>query len=280
MPMKTEYTFGVLLVIVSAVIFSTAGLFSKGVAATSWEIIFWRGVFSTVFIVGWTLYNGVFADNFFRMGWSGLSAAIAGAFGTAAFIAAFKLTTVANVSMIYAIAPIFAAAFAWLWIGERLSRRLVFGCIGAFAGVTIIVYGSLGQINLQGDALALFMTAAMAILMVIYRRYPKTPGAGPSALSALLLLLPALMLGDPPAIPLGEIAILAAFGLVFALASVALAEGSKRVPSAQTALLGTLETPLAPVLAYLVLSEVPGEATMVGGALVFIAVVYTTRENT
>ena len=39
---------GVLLVAVSAFFASTAGLFSKGIAADAWSIIFWRGVFDPV----------------------------------------------------------------------------------------------------------------------------------------------------------------------------------------------------------------------------------------
>jgi len=41
---------------------------------------------------------------------------------------------------------------------------------------------------------------------------------------------------------------MAAFGLIFAIASVTLAEGMKRIPAGETALLSTLETPLAPLV--------------------------------
>ena len=65
---------------------------------------------------------------------------------------------------------------------------------------------------------------------------------------------------------------LAAFGALFALAAITLAEGAKRVPAGQTALLSALETPVAPVLAFLVLAEVPSQATLVGGAIVVVGV--------
>ncbi len=105
---RTDYSVGVLLVVVSAVTFSTAGLFTKGVSAGPWDVIFWRGVFAAAFTTVWTVCNGKFGDNFARMGWSGVAVAIVGALGTAAFIAAFKLTTVANVSVIYAVSPLLA----------------------------------------------------------------------------------------------------------------------------------------------------------------------------
>ena len=209
-----------------------------------------------------------------RIGWI---VGIVGAIGTAAFIPAFKLTSIANVSLIYAVAPLIAALMAWLAIGERVTARTLIGSLFALLGVGVIVYGSIGQISLWGDTLALVMTCAMATIMVIYRKYPETPGAGPAALQSLILLPPSFVLGAPFRTDPFEIVILAVFGLLFAIASVTLAEGAKRVPSGQTALISALETPLAPILAFAVFAEVPGNATFVGGAVVLVAILISIR---
>ena len=123
------------------------------------------------------------------------------------------------------------------------------------------------------------MTTAMATIMVIYRKYPLTPGAGPSVLQSLILLPPSFALGAPLRTEPFEIIVLAAFGLLFAVASVTLAEGAKRVPSGQTALLSALETPLAPVLAFMVFAEVPSMATILGGSVVLIGVLMSIRND-
>ena len=260
---RSEYAVGLILVVVSAITFSTAGLFTKGVVAAPWDIIFWRGVFSAGFTIIWIWHRKQLRVNFPEMGLSGVAVAIVGGLGTAAYIAAFKVTTIANVSLIYAVAPLLAAFLAWVWIGEKASIKVIIGSFIALLGVGIIVSGSLGQINLRGDLLALCMAVAMALLMVIYRKYPNTPGAGPAALSSLLLVPVALIFGDPFSLPIHEIALLSAFGLIFAIASVTLAEGAKRVPAGQAALLSTLEMPLAPVLVFLILAEVPGGRTTI-----------------
>lgn len=276
---RSDYAFGVALLVAAATAYSTAGLFTKGVVAGAWEVIFWRGVFSAGFTTAWTVRNGAFRQNFFGIGHSGWAVAIIGALGTAAFIPAFKLTSIANVSMIYATAPILAAVMAWKFIGERISPRTMLGCLGALSGVGVIVWGSLGQVGLYGDLLAFCMTAAMASIMVIYRKYPNTPGAGPAALQSYLLLPVSLIFGQPFAVTPVEIAILAAFGFLFAIASVTLAEGAKRIPSGQTALLSALETPLAPIFAFLLLSEVPGYATVFGGLIILVAVFLAIRNE-
>ena len=203
-----------------------------------------------------------------------------GALGTAAFIPAFKLTTIANVSLIYAVSPLIAALLAWFAIGERVSARTMAGCVCALSGVAIIVSGSLGHLSLYGDLLALWMTIAMASIMVIYRKFPDTPGAGPTALQSVLLLPIAAVLGDPFSVDGTEIFILAAFGLLFALAAVTLAEGAKRVPSGQTALLSSLETPLAPIFAFILFTEIPSLATFLGGTVVLFAVLFSIRDDT
>jgi len=276
---RSDYSIGVILVVTAAITYSTAGLFTKGVVAGAWAVIFWRGLFAAGFTTLWTVNQGTFRQNFFNMGSSGWAVGIIGALGTAAFIPAFKLTSIANVALIYAIAPLIAALLAWHFIGERLTVRTLIGSACALLGVGIIVFGSVGQISIQGDTLALIMTAAMATIMVIYRKFPTTPGAGPAALQSLLLLPPSFLLGAPFQTDPFEIVILAAFGLLFAIASVTLAEGSKRVPSGQTALLSALETPLAPLLAFVVFAERPGMTTIVGGTVVLIAVLLSIRNE-
>lgn len=264
---------GVLLIVLSAVVFSTAGVFTKSVAAGAWEIIFWRGIFAAAFTTAFVMWRGTLRQEFVEMGGSGWAVAIIGATGSAAFIPAFKYTTMANVMLIYAVAPILAALLAWIWIRERMSWVVMLGCIGAFVGVAIIVSGSKGQLSLKGDLLALWMTVAMATLMAIYRRFPDTPAAGPAAVSSLVLLPVALYYVNPLAIPLTEFFVIALFGLIFAVASVTLAEGMKRVPAGEAALLSTLETPLAPVFGWLFFAEVLPTTTFVGGSLVLFVVV-------
>ena len=276
---RTDYSIGVILLIIAAVTYSTAGIFTKGVVAGAWSVIFWRGVFAAGFTTGWTIGNGTFRHNFFNMGKSGWAVGIIGAIGTAAFIPAFKLTSIANVSLIYAAAPLIAAMLAWLAIGERITRRTLIGSLCALMGVGIIVVGSIGSVNFTGDALALVMTTAMATIMVIYRVYPKTPGAGPSVMQSLYLIPPSFIFGTPFDTAPFEIAVLAAFGLLFAIASVTLAEGAKRVPSGQTALLSALETPLAPIFAFFIFAEIPSTATFLGGAIVLAAVLLSIKNE-
>ncbi len=55
---------GVLLMLISALVFSTAGIFTKGVAADAWSVIFWRGLFAALFTGVYVQWNRKFYQEF------------------------------------------------------------------------------------------------------------------------------------------------------------------------------------------------------------------------
>lgn len=268
---------GVLLVCLSAMAFSTAGIFTKSVDASAWDVIFWRGLSGVAFTLVFLLARAEFKDELRRFGAPALLAAVLMASGTAAFIPAFKLTSVANVSLIWATSPFVGTILAWVFIKEAPSARVLTCSALALVGVVITIRGSFAVGNIIGDMLALWMTLMMASTMVVYRARPDTPTKLPAALSALFLLPVALLISEPVQVSGVEIGVLVVFGLVFAMASVLLAEGARLIPSAKAALVSTLETPLAPLWAILILSEWPSIATIVGGAIIMVAVVLSQK---
>lgn len=268
-----SHTAGILLVTISAVVFSTAGIFTKGVDANAWSVIFWRGLGAGVLSFAYLWLRGGVRDEITRFGWSAVIATLVAASGTAAFIPAFKLTSVTNVVLIWATAPFVAAALTWCLIGERPTLRITLTSLLALIGVALTLRGSIEAGHLTGDLLALWMTLMMAIFYVIYRLWPDTPTVLPNVFASGILLVPGWIFGAPMATTTPEIGILLAFGLVFAVASITLTEGARRIPAAQTALLGAVETPLAPIWAWLLLNEFPTTWAVAGGILVIIAVV-------
>jgi drug/metabolite transporter (DMT)-like permease len=277
-PELSSYKIGVAFLILSAITFSTAGIFTKAVSADAWSIIFWRGLSGTIFAVIFLLFRSKLKDELKRFGFSAWLVAILGASGTAAFIPAFKLTSVAHVSLIWAIAPFIAALMAWVTIREHPTRWVLICSAIALIGVGITVSHSVGSNGMLGDMLALWMTLMMAATMVVYRIWPDTPTVLPAALSSVILLTPAVILTDPIDASQFEISILIIFGLVFSIASVTLAEGARRVPAARAALISALETPLAPIWALILLAEVPTQQTMLGGTIIMIAILLSQRK--
>ena len=52
-----------------------------------------------------------------------------------------------------------------------------------------------------------------------------------------------------------------------------------RLPAAETALLSALEIAFAPLWAFLILSEAPAIPTVIGGAIVFVAIITSQMQS-
>ena len=148
---------GRILVALSALAWSTAGIFTKGVEAAVWTVLLWRGLLAAGVMTAWLAWRRGRAGlaGWKHLGWAGWSAATVNSAATICFIAAFKNTAVANVAAIYATAPFAAAAIAWAWMRETPGLATLAAAGLCLAGVTVMVGGSAGTPDLTGDLLAL-----------------------------------------------------------------------------------------------------------------------------
>ena len=263
---------GVALIFVSALCFASMGIFIKALDETAWDLIFWRSAFTLIYLGMIIASRKRMQQEFTQMGRGGVISAVVFAAATAAFVPAFKLTTVANVTLIYTSAPVVAGVFAWALIGEKVNRLTAIGIALTLIGVGVIFWDGYGGGGLRGDLLALMMTIGVAMGTVVYRIYPDTPAMGPVVLSCILLIITSMMFTNPLAIERSSVPYLLCFGVLFTIASVTYLEGVKRVSAAQATLFSLSETPLAPLLAFLILSEVPSGAAIIGGCLIICAI--------
>lgn len=271
----SSYRLGLVFVTVSAIAWSLAGLFTRVIPLDSWTILAWRGIFGAMglAVVMIATERGRAWNSLFRMGLAGWLFVGVSAIGMVFFITALKETTVAHVAVIYATIPFVAAALSWLVMGERPEPRAVLTSIAALIGVAIMVgFGTEG--TLFGDMLAFGMTLCMAALMIIVRRRPDISVMPAACLSALFSSLICWPLGNPLTVSAHDLMMLALFGImVSALGLAFFTLGAKRLPPIETALIGSLDAPLAPLWIWLVFNEPPSASTSLGGCIVFLAVV-------
>lgn len=265
---------GTLFIVASAVIFSTAGLFTNLIHADPWTMLFWRGFFGGLFIAAYIVWeNGSGALARLRaMGWPDLAAGACSTVATICFIHAFRHTSVANVTIIFATAPFIAAAVAWLWLRERQSRATLAASLFALGGVLIMMVSGLATGHLLGDLLALAMTILIATMMVIIRQHRAVSMLPATCLSAFACAALVWPWAQPMAVTAAEFSWLAVFGSVqFGLGLLLLTMGSRLLPGPRAALFGNVELPLAPLWAWLALGQVPLPAVWMGGLVVTLA---------
>ncbi len=271
---RAHHRLGLALVTGSAVAWSLAGFFTRLIHLDTWTMLAWRGLFGALGIAAVALMmEGRAAwHNILRLGWAGWLYAVLSAGGMVLFIASLRQTTVAHVAVIYATVPFFAAALGWMVMRDVPSRSAVVASIAALSGVVVMVgFGREG--GLLGDMLALGMTVAMAGMMVLARRLGNVSVLAAAALSALLSGLVCWPLAYPLAVNGADLSFLALFGLVNSAAGLALFTlGARLLPPVETALIGALDAPLAPLWVWLAFAEAPSSETVLGGLVVFSAV--------
>jgi drug/metabolite transporter (DMT)-like permease len=273
----SERSKGIVLVVTAAIAWSTAPFFTRLLHFDSWTILFWRGLFGAIAIVGlMTLIQGRDGlRDLAAMGPSGWLVASLSTLGMVCFIPALQLTSVANVAIIIATGPFFTAALAWLWLGEVPWLRTIVASAVALCGIAIIVGRPSANADLLGIALAVLMTIAIAAMTVVIRRHRETPMVAAAALSNVLGSAVSIPFASGiAAVTQADLATFAMFGFCqVALGLTLFVLGSRHLPSGQAALIATLETPLMPFWIWIAFGEFPTLRAFVGGALVMGAVI-------
>ena len=268
---------GIVLVCLSAICWSFGGTIARWIdTPDSWAIVFWRSVWAAAFLIAYMVlrdgWRGTVAL-FTGMGLPGVLVSLCFAGASTAFIVALAHTTVANILLMQAGVPLIAALIAWIVFRERVAPA-TWGAIAAvISGVAIMVSDSLGgSVSPVGDGLALLIACLFATATVITRRFAHVRMTPATCLGTIIAAVFAASLAGTLAVSMHDMGFLFAFGaLNLGLGLVCFASGVRLVPAALAALLGTLEPVLGPIWVWLVHGEVPSERTIIGGTVVFVA---------
>lgn len=293
---------GALLVFLSALFWSFGGAIARYLTIEdSWTIVFWRALFAGIFLLAFLLVRDGPRETirlYRNMGVPGLLVGFGFATASTCFIVAIGYTTVANVVLLQAGVPLFAALMAWIIYREAISFTTWIAIAAVIVGVAIMVMGrpliaqaddmlGLGlvggvetsanaAIDMRhawfGNLLALTIAIVFAMVTVVTRRFPnvrQTPGASVGCFAASLFAFTQAgsihVTGD-------EIAILLALGMAnLGLGMAFFVTGARMIPAAFAALLGTAETMLSPVWVAIFHGEVPGIETIIGGTILLLA---------
>jgi drug/metabolite transporter (DMT)-like permease len=269
---------GQIYVALAAIAWSTAGVLQRQLTLDTATQVSGRAAFAGVALLAYVavVERGRVAQAFRSVGVAGLAVALCVATASGSFIAALNHTSVARVLFIMAVAPVLAALLAWLTLGEPITRRTVAAMALALVGVALML-GAPGEGSLAGDGLSFIAALAFALMIVITRWRHDVSMAPATCLAQVILFAAFAPFASPGEIGGGDIGWLAALGigqigLGFALLTV----GARLIPAAQVGLITLLEIVLGPVWVWLALDERPSTLTLVGGAVVIVAIVVQT----
>ena len=277
---KGEAESGVALpaVAVGVLAVSAAAIFVRFADAPALAVAFWRNALGVIVL----LPVALFRRETFPRGralWVGVASGMALGAHFGFWISSLDYTSVAASVVLVCTQPVFVAILAYLVFGERTSPLAFSGILVALVGTAVIASGgSVGSATFFGNGLAVIGAVTVAIYVLIGRSL-RTTGVGvlPYSIvvytSASATLAPAVLYAGEPlwgysgetwfwlfTITLGP-QILGHTVLNWALRYVEASIVSGTILA---------EPVVSALLAWLVLAEKPGLATLLGGAVVLI----------
>jgi drug/metabolite transporter (DMT)-like permease len=265
-------------VALAALAWSTAGLMQRELTATTATQVAGRALFAAAGLLVYVAATerGSTLRAFRAIGVAGLGVAVCAAISSSAFFVALNHASVANVLFWQALAPIFAAVIGTV-LGDPVSRRTWLAMAVAVGGVAVMAGGP-GHASLLGQALSFLVSSSFAGLIVIARHRRDVSMAPAMCLSQVLVLVVAAPFASLAGVGPLDTTLLALLGLTqIGLGFVFLTIGSRLIPAGEVALITLLEVVLGPAWVWIFLGEQPSTATLLGGAIVLVAVLIELR---
>ncbi len=278
---ELDYRQGAAIVLLAGVMFSfTALLFRALESANDWQFLTIRGGSTALVLLGVAYIRRKgrpvqFSEVDLKVVVAGL---LLGSMSIL-FILALARTTAALTTFLLAAAPFSGAFLGRIFLREKVTGATVGAMVGALVGVAIMVGAGIEA----GQSSGVLLAALIPLLLGIYNVLLRSKG------SAVDPILPAIIAGTSLAIVTGIVSLVtvglamsvrdlllgfAAGGVVLGMGLPLFNLGHRYVPAAQLSLLNLSEIVLTPLWVWIWPGEVPSIGTLVGGAIVLVAVVF------
>jgi drug/metabolite transporter, DME family len=195
-----------------------------------------------------------------------------------AFVYAVKTTTPANAAFLASLTPLVAVLLAKATVGERLTPVTIAAVAIAFVGLCITVIGDLEGGSLTGNIAALMSSVGFAGYAVCLRTDPhrEWSPALPGFAVMMIVLCGAItaVKGAPLVPPASDIGYAVLHGGVFIVVGTLLFNvASRQIPAVAMSVFAQTEMLFVPIWALIVLSERPRPSSLIGGTIIFAAVI-------
>jgi len=268
--------------ILVTLMWSIAGIVTRHLeAARSFEVTFWRSAFTVLalaLLLPWLRGPAVLVRSLRAGGRTLWLSGVCWCVMFTAFMVAITLTTVANVLVTMAIAPLLTALIARLVLGHRLTARTWVAIVVAGIGIAwmyALEVSTADPRHLIGTVVALAVPLAAAInwAVIQHTRHAADIDLLPAVLiGALLSALITLPFSLPFAASAHDLGLLALLGVVqLAVPCLMSVAAARHLSAPEASLLALLEVLFGVAWAWWGAGETPALHVLGGGALVLVA---------
>lgn len=272
---RAEFWWGVVLIVLAALSWSTAGLFPRMVSTDVFTTLFWRSLLGGLTVLA--LQAGLNKRHKLRSLWKlsrpELAMSVLTAVAMISFIAAFFYASVADVVFIYGAFPMLTLVLSALLLHTRIRGLDVVCALVVAMGVALILWGQASLHNAFGTLLSFAATVMFALMTVGIKRYPQAEMVKVTYVGAFLSALVMLPFTDFAHTSHRDIAWLWLYGVLNIGAGFGLfLLGVRRIKTVLASLICMIEIPLAPLWAYALFGEQVSPQSLAGGAVILLAV--------
>jgi drug/metabolite transporter (DMT)-like permease len=278
-----------LLLVLTAVLFSTGGVFIKAAALSGWQIAGFRSAVAAAALL--VLLPEA------RRGWAWRMAPVSAAYAATlvAFVLANRLTTAANAIFLQSTAPLYVLLLGPWLLGEKVRRSDTAYIVAIVGGLALFFVGREPAVATapsprEGNLLALASGVFYALMLLglrwLGRGRAGNPGLATVAMGNLLAFLAALPMAlgahaAAPAASATNVAVILYLGVVqIGLAYFCLTRAIRHVTAFEATAILLIEPALNPVWVWLVHGEKPGVWALAGGVLILSATLLNTWKQT
>ena len=248
-----------------------------------WQYLLGRGV--TIFLL-LNLYlffeEGIdFYKNYKRIGWSGLIGGTGLGIAMISFIWSITNTSAAVTLLCLAAMPFMTAFLGFLFLHEKISFNVWVAIILASIGIIIIAIGNFSAGTLFGLLFGLASALGFSVFSVSLRWRKETPKFTTVAIAGLICAIVSMVIlveTDSNLLSSSRNqGLFSVHGALVCMGLILYSIGSKSIQAAELTLLSLTEViggifwVWLPILG---INEVPSNNTIIGGFLIFIAIIY------
>ena len=248
-----------------------------------WQYLFARGI--TIFIL-LNIYlffeEGLdFYKNYLKIGLSGLVGGIGLGTAMITFIWSITHTTAAITLLCLSAMPFMTALLGFLFLKEKISTNVWVAIIIATIGIFIMAIGDFEKGSLFGLTFGLISALGFSVFSVSLRWRKETPKFTTVAIAGIFcaLISSAVIIETQSNFLSSSLnqGLFSVHGTLVCLGLILYSIGSKNIPAAELTLLSLTEViggifwVWLPILG---INEIPSNTTVIGGFLIFLAIIY------
>jgi drug/metabolite transporter (DMT)-like permease len=264
----SEHNKGILAVFLTAILWSSGGLFIKLISLDSMELSFLRCAIAAV------VFALMFRRRILKLNRLALLNSFAYAAVLILFVIATKTTTAANAIFLQSTAPIYVLIFEPMLTKTKWERINIITIAVCFLGMILFFMGDLTPGDIEGNIAALLAGVAFAAFFLGMKK--NEPQYGESSIfygNVIVALICIPFVTDLSSISVQDFAMVSFLGVFqIAFAYALFSYGLKRIIAVEASIISMFEPVLNPIWVFIGYGEVPSFYAIIGGIIIITAI--------